>query len=152
MAEKTITVGGSPTRFERAAAAAITPGHIVELTSSNTVQAHSTAGGTVAPLLVALEDENKGGEIGTAYTAANVTLFAAFGPGDIFYGLLANGETAVIGSKLESYGDGTLRVVDSDASVGDIGVQSVVGVALEAVDMSGSSAADPSARIKVMAC
>ena len=73
-----------------------------------------------------------------------------FKPGDEVYGLLANGETAVIGSKLESYGDGTLRVVDADASFDQIGVQSIVGIALTAVDMSGSSGVDPSGRIHVM--
>lgn len=150
MAYKTITIKGEPVRDERPAAAAITPGMLIELTSADKVQAHSTAGGT-APTIFALEDENQGKEIGDAYSTDNEVLYATFGPGDEVNALLADGENASIGSKLESNGDGYLRVVDADASAGDIGVQSVVGVALAALDMSGSSGVDPaSQRIRVL--
>ena len=150
MSIKTINVVGDPRRMERTAAAAITPGMLCEITSADKFQAHSTAGGS-AYSLFALEDENRGKEIGDAYAADNVCLAAMFGPGDEVYALLANGETAVIGSKLESNGDGYLRVVDADVSVGDIGIGSIVAVALEALDMSGSSGADPaSQRIKIL--
>jgi hypothetical protein len=150
MAFNTITLKGDPVRFEKAAAAAITPGFLIELTSADALQAHSTAGGTAATIF-ALEDENQGNSITDAYTAADLTLAAVFKPGDEVYALLADGENASIGSKLESNGDGYLRVVDADASAGDIGVQSVIGVALEALDMSGSSGVDPSSqRIRIM--
>jgi len=147
----TITLGGDPVRMERKAAAAVTPGMLVELASTDKFQAHSTAGGSVVPIIIALEDENKGGEIGTAYTTDNVCLCGVFGPGERANMLLANGENAVIGSKLESNGDGYLRVVDADVSVGDIAVQSIIGTALAALDMSGSSGVDPSSqRIAVL--
>lgn len=150
MAYKTIELVGDALHKERlAAAAGIYPGMLVEINSSDKLQVHSTAGGTAMALFV-LEDENQGKEIGDVYTIANVCLAAAFGTGNEVLARLANGETAVIGSKLESNGDGYLRVVDADASVGDIGVQSVIGVALEAVDMSGSSGVDPSGLITVM--
>jgi hypothetical protein len=149
MAFKTITLKGDPVRLERAAAAAITPGMLIELTSADALQAHGTAGGSAATIF-ALEDENQGKEIGDAYSTDNQVLAAVFGPGDEVYGMLADGENAAIGALLESNGDGYLRVVDADASVGDIGVQSIVGVALTAVDMSGSSGADPSGRIHVL--
>jgi len=146
----TITIKGDPVREEYTAAAAITPGHLCEITSAGTIQAHSTAGG-FAEKLFAIEDELQGKEITEAYDATTnkQVLCGIFRPGDQVYALLANGETAVIGSKLESQGDGTLRVVDTDVSVGDIAVQSIVAVALEAVDMSGSSGADPSGRITI---
>lgn len=145
----TITLKGDPARLERVAAAAITPGFLIEFTSADKLQAHSTAGGS-AITMFALEDENQGNEITDAYAADDQCLAAIFGPGDEVYALLANGESAAIGNMLESNGDGYLRVVDADTSVGTIGVQSIVGVALEAVDMSGSSGADPSGRIKVV--
>ena len=148
MASNTITVKGDPIRYEYVCNAAITPGHLCEIMSTGNARVHATAGGA-AEKLIALEDENQGGEIGTAYTASNIGLFGIFKPGDVAYMLLANGETAAIGSKLESYGDGTLRVVDTDTSAGTIEVGSIVGVALEAVDMSSSSSVDPSGRIKV---
>lgn len=147
MAYKTITIIGDPIHKEYAAAAAITPGMLCELASTGKAQAHSTAGGT-AQRMFALEDELQGKEIGDAYTANTQAQFGIFKPGDEVLAILYDGEVAVIGSKLESTGDGTLRVVDADASLGDIAVQSVVAIALEAKDMSSSSAADPSARIR----
>ena len=150
MAFKTITIKGDPVINERKAAAAITPGFLLELISTDKVPKQATAGGS-AYAMFALEDENQGKEIGDAYSTDNVCLFGVFGVGDEVNALLADGENAVIGSKLESNGDGYLRVVDADASVGDIGIQSIVCVALVALDMSGSSGADPaSQRIRCM--
>jgi hypothetical protein len=149
MAYKTIKIKGDPMHLELVAAAAITPGHLCEVDSAGKLAVHSTAGGTAAPIF-AFEDENQGNEIGTAYTASNQAVALVCSPGCEVFAILANGENAAIGNFLESQGDGTLRVVDADASVGDVGVQSVVGVAMEAVDMSGSSGVDPSGRIRVM--
>jgi hypothetical protein len=147
MAYHKIKILGNPILKEYKADAAITPGHLCEITSTG-CKVHATAGGTAAPIF-ALEDSLKGGEIGTAYTTANRCQIGIFPPGSEVNAILYDGETAVVGSELESQGDGTLRVVDADASVGDIGIQSVVGIALEAVDMSGSSGEDPSARIRI---
>lgn len=149
MAYNTITIKGDPLRIELVAAAAITPGHLCYINSAGKLAVHATAGGTAATIF-AIEDDLQGNEIGDAYTANNQAFAGAFTTGMEVYAILANGENAAIGSYLESYGDGTLRVVDADASVGQIGIQSVVGVALEAVDMSGSSGVDPSGRIRIM--
>lgn len=148
----TIILGGDPIRMERkAAAATLLPGMLTELESNDKFQAHATAGGSVAPIIVALEDENKGGGIDTVYTINNVALCGVFRRGEKANMLLANGESAAIGSKLESNGDGYLRVVDADVSVGDIAVQSIVGTSLVVLDMSGSSGVDPaSQRIAVL--
>ncbi|UCE65941.1 MAG: hypothetical protein JSU85_13970 [Candidatus Zixiibacteriota bacterium] len=143
MAYKTIKVMGDPVVKEYVAAGAITPGHLVELDTNGKIQAHSTAGGS-AQKRFALEDENQGKEIGDAYSTGNIVKTGVFKPGDEVYALLADGETATKHSLLESYGDGTLRVVDTDASAGEIAVHSIVGEALEALDMSGSSGEDPS--------
>ena len=150
MAYKTIKVKWMTPGLQKEATAnaAITPGHLVEIMSTAKIRVHATAGGT-AQRAFALEDFNKGGEIGTAYTAANKAQYGIFRPGDEVYAHLYNGETAVIGSKLESQGDGTLRVVDVDTSALTVNVQSVVGTALEAVDMSGSDDADPTGRILI---
>jgi len=149
MGFNTITLKGDPVRIEKPAVAAITPGFLIEIAATG-FQAHSTAGGTAATIF-ALEDENQGKDITDAYAIGAQTLGAVFKPGDEVNALLADGETAIIGSQLESNGNGYLRVVDADASAGDIHVQSVIGVALEALDMSGSSGADPaSQRIRVL--
>lgn len=141
----TITLKGDPVQEEFVAAAAFTPGFLLEIASTGKVQKHSTGGGSAYPLF-ALEDENQGKEISDAYTTDNVALCGWFRKGDKVNALLANGENASIGSLLESNGDGYLRVVDADVSVGDIAVHSVVAVARVALDMSGSSGVDPASQ------
>ena len=145
MAKRTIRVAGGLS-FDYEAASAFSPGMLIELITAGTVQAHSTAGGT-AERFFALESEEQGEGVTDAYVDGEIAKTAVFAPGERVNALLANGETAVKGSKLESNGDGYLRVVDADASAGAIAVQSVVGVALEALDMSGSSGADPSSQL-----
>lgn len=142
----TIILKGDPVQEELKAAAAFTPGMLLELTSTaRTAQKHATAGGS-AYALFALEDENQGKEISDAYSTGNEALCGWFKPGDKVNALLANGETAVIGSLLESNGDGYFRVVDADTSWGTIAVHSVIAVARAALDMSGSSGVDPASQ------
>lgn len=150
MASKTIRIVGPHIQLELKAAAAITPGHLVEFNSTaGSTAVHSTAGGTAAPMF-AMEDDLQGKEISEAYAIDTRVQIGVFSPGEQVYARLYNGENAAVGSFLESQGDGTLRVVDSDASVGDIGIKSIVGVAMEAVDMSGSSGEDPTGLINIM--
>ena len=131
--------------------AAITPGHLVEVINSSgspKVRVHATPGGNAIPMF-ALEDEMQGNGIDTAYAAdAPVQVWIA-GRGDEVNALLANGQTVVVGDFLESAGDGTLQKHATDsAGVGTLSLQ-IVAIALENVDMSDSSGADPSGRIKV---
>ncbi len=145
MAYKTIAIVGTPTRKELAAGGVITPGHLLEMASDGDVEVHGTAGGTASKWF-ALEDDLQGNEISDAYAAANQVQTGFFRSGDEVNAILANGENAAIGSMMESNGDGELRVVDADASAGDIGVQSVVGFSMVALDFSGSSGVDPASQ------
>jgi len=150
MANNTIILKGCGVRNEAVASGSITPGMLVALTNAtaDTVVAHNVAGGTCERAF-AVEDDLQGNDIADAYATGSRVQYNIMQPGDEVYALLANGESAAKAAKLESNGDGYLRVVDADASADEIAVQSVVAVALEAVDMSDSSAADPSGRIKV---
>lgn len=130
---------------EAPADAELYPGHLIELTSTGKVRKHATAGGSTERMFAIEASSEDGGTVATAYAANEKVYHRVFQPGERALARLANGESAVIGSKLESNGDGTLRVVDADASAGDIKVNSVVGVALEAIDMSSSDAADAAA-------
>jgi len=134
-------------RNEAKADAGITPGHLLERTSTG-VKVHATASGNVVPKLVAIENDLQGDEIGTAYTTGARVQFIAARPGDQLYMLLKDGETASVGSLLKSGGTGALQVYTAASGEPDY-VEAIVGVALEAVDMSGSSGADPSGRILV---
>lgn len=146
MAAKTIILKGHGVRNEWVANAAITPGHFVELMSTKKVKVHATAGGAVLPKMVAVEDDLQGKTISDAYAAAAPCQVNVLWPGDEVWAILANGENAAIGDKLISAGDGTLKELTSQTTD-----ESVVAIALEALDMSDSSAADPSsARIRVM--
>ncbi len=130
------------------AVAGITPGHLLELTSANKVQAHSTEGGN-AVAYFALEDELQGKGIDDAYIAADKVQVWVAGRGDEVYALLANGENVSPGDLLESAGDGTLKKhVAGSAGVVEYPL-AIIAQALEAVDMSGSSGVDPSGRICV---
>ena len=137
---------------EYEAAAAITPGHLVEFTSAGKVQKHSTANGDALPMF-ALEDEMQGNSISDDYSSGDQVQVWIPQRGAQVYAILANGENASVGSWLSSNGDGTLKVhtatsVDSDDAYTAYTNQ-IVAQALEAVDMSGSSGVDPSGRIIV---
>lgn len=148
-APETILLIGEPNRRERDAAAAITPGNLIELTSSDTVQNHSTAGGRVGPRYVCVENDIAGDDIDDAYAAGEVVQFHSARPGDVLLMRLNDGENVVIGDFLQSAGNGLLRRTDGDSSAFDAEATSIIAVALEAKDMSDSSAADPSDRLRV---
>ena len=140
---KTIILKGHGIRKERMAVAAITPGHLVEITSADKVQVHATAGG-LAQKGFAVEDDLQGNPISTAYVAGYAVQYNIMKPGEEVNALIANGEDIAIGDKLVSAGDGTLKELTSESTD-----ESVVAIAVEACDMSGSSAADPSGRCAV---
>lgn len=148
MAIKTIQVKGTGIRNEREAAAAITPGMLIERTSADKVQAHSNAGQNAARLF-AVEDDLQGKDIDTAYGAGDRVQFNVFRPGDWVFALLADGQNAGIGDYLESNGDGYLKV----HAAGSAGVveypEAIVAQAVEALDLSSSSGAETTQRIKV---
>ena len=143
----TILLRGEPNRFQRDAASQVTPGMLIELTSSNTVQPHSTADGRQARM-VAVEQEFVGDGIEHVYKSGEAVQINVFRPGDVAFMHLADGEDASTGNYLASNGDGKLKV-ETSAGTGDL-EGSLVALALEDVDMSGSSAADPAGRIKVL--
>lgn len=138
---------------ERVANAAITPGHLIQVMSTGNVRVHPNAAQNAAKIF-AVESDNEGEGVDDAYAASDRVKMWFPKPGDMVYALLADGQTAAIGDFLESAGDGTLQVHAADiaesAESQTIYEMAIVGMAEEAVDMSGSSGADPStARIKV---
>ena len=136
---------------EYVAVAAVTPGMFIELTSAGKVQDHSSAGGDVLPMF-ALENELEGEGVNDEFAADDRIQCWIPYRGDIVYAILADGENASIGSFLESNGAGLLRVLQPDTEsyesnvAGSITVypNKIVGVALEAVDISDSSGGESS--------
>jgi hypothetical protein len=113
-------------------AVAITPGTFLELTSDGLVQACTATTGPVLPM-VALEDELQGKGIDDAIPASNKVQCWIPGRGDMVYALLEDGQTIAIGDFLELNGSGLVQKYTSNQ---------IIGVAVEAVDDSGSSGAD----------
>lgn len=110
----------------------ITPGALLELTSANLVQACSATTGNVLPMF-ALEDELQGKGIDDNYAVSTRVQCWLPGRGDMVYALLEDGQTIVVGDFLESNGAGRLQKWTSGQ---------IIGIAVEAVDDSGSSAGD----------
>lgn len=135
-------------REEYVAAAAITPGMLIEYTSAGKVQAHSTAGGN-ALKMIAVEDEFQGKEIGDAYAANDLVQCWIAQRGDQAQMLLKNGEDITKGDLLESAGNGYVQKHTSDEGSAPILPGQIIGEALESLDLSGSSGADPSNLIAV---
>ena len=149
MAKNTIKVKKySDVIEEFTANAAITPGMLVEEMSTGKVRVHANAGQTVLPMF-ALEDELQGNGIATAYAADDQVQVWIPGRGDVVYALLSDGEIAVIGSLLESNGDGYLQVYAADSAGAVEYPNSIVGIAIEALDLSGSSGEESTYRIQV---
>ena len=147
MAYNTVTVHSNQPSKEGTTSGAITPGMLINwTTTAGTYLAHGDAGGANAAAMFAVEDDHQGNDLNDAYATATRFLFKHYLPGDKVNALLADGETAVVGSRLESNGDGYLRVVDADTSAGTIALGACKFVALEALDMSGSSLVDPASQ------
>lgn len=138
MAKKTIvlsqmvkTIGGL------SAAAAITPGHLIEETSAGKLQKHSTAGGYALPVF-AIEDTNQGTGIDSDYAVGEEVQTRIFQAGDVVNAFIQAGVDVARGEKLISAGDGTLIGVGDAAS--GVTVSDVVGYAKEALDLTASGA------------
>jgi len=131
-------INGEPVNNEALAAAAtvIKPGHLVEEVLA-TVQEHSTAAAN-AQKLVALTDTPVGGTIDDVYVVGATVRYGAFHAGQIGFLRLAASATAVIvGTPLQSAGDGTVRIQTTDTATDDTQRNSLVAYAVEAVDNSG---------------
>ena len=147
MASKTITLLGDGVRKEARASGAIYPGSLLRRASATQFAVHNVAGGNAAKMF-AVEDDLQGRTIDTAYTSGDRMLGAVFQPGDEVLALLAEGENVAIGDFLESSGDGYLRKHDDTYLYESAGyptetailyTNGLVGIALEALDLSQSS-------------
>jgi acetamidase/formamidase len=138
------------TRVERKAGGTITPGHLVMENSSGELVVHATAKGKTAALF-AVENDMEGKTITDNYVSGDYVQAELLEAGAEVYALVPAAAAAiVIGDKLESNGDGTLRKKTEFAQSGTTPFAvttegHAIAEALEAVDNSGGGAA---ARIK----
>lgn len=129
--------------IEKVAAAAITPGHLVELTSADKVQKHSVEAGNAVPMF-ALEDGLIGNGITTDIAADETCMVWIPQRGDEVFAILTTSQVVVIGDLLVSKGDGTLKkhVPESsdyyDATDVTVKPLQIVAQATEAVTTTGA--------------
>ena len=127
-------------------AGVLTPGMLLKVGTAGYIGKHTTSEGAVTPPMFALEDELQGRGIDDDYAMLSRIQVWIPGRGDRVNAFLKNGENVGVGDKLASGGDGTL-IRHADVSVKS---NQIVAIAMEAVDMSGSSGVDPGGRIDVM--
>lgn len=152
MAIKTIMVENhGMIRHEEKAAGTVKPGHLIQENSSGDYVVHATQGGN-AEAMFAVEDDLQGNPIGTDYSSGNRVQAIYCRKGDVVYCRIANGQTIARNDYLESNGDGYMKkhtpTVDSSSATHTEYLNAIVLKALEAVDMSDSSAADPTGLCK----
>jgi hypothetical protein len=143
MASKTVVLKGQSLREELTASGAITPGHLCQIDSAGKIKVHASAGQNCYPL-VAVENDIIGNDIDDAYASGDWVQAEWLYPGATFQAILKDGENVAIGDFLESAGDGTLQKHVADGSLSTVYSNQIVGIAKTALDMSGSSGADPS--------
>lgn len=138
----------SDIQFEKVAHEALFPGHLIQFRSTDgEIQKHSTSSSQdVLPIMFAIEDELQGRGINTTYAEDDIVQCWIPGRGDIVYAILKDGQDIDIGDALESNGDGTLKKYTADAwetnTAGTVYPNQIVGVAMEALDLSDSSLAE----------
>jgi len=146
---RTILLNGKEfaTMKELIAGGAITPGHLVQISSAGKWVVHNTAKGRA---LKAFADAYTltGKDIDTAYANNDWALAWIVKPGSEVNALVAAGAAAIaVGDQLESAGDGTLRKLTADNTTGPVFGGYPIAIALAAVDNSGGGSA---VRLQVM--
>lgn len=123
---------------EALAGGAITPGHLLEKTSTGTVVVHNSSN-VAAQKMFALENLPVAGGIADAYASGDTVRYAILKSGDEVNVLVADGTSAIVkGVFLTSNGDGTVVTVTDTAGVTPLD-SVIIGTALESVDNSGGS-------------
>lgn len=138
-----IVLIGEPRTEEATAAATITPGMLLELTSAGEVQAHSDTN-AVPERIFATEDALQGSTIDDDYEDGDLVNYVCCRPGDVIYAWLSGGDVSAIGDRLISNGDGTLHTPGSEAGANP------VAVALEVVDSTDSEAVKSRIQVRIM--
>jgi uncharacterized protein (AIM24 family) len=134
-----------PVQDEGLAAATVTPGKLLEITSSGKMQHHSTANGATQGVRVALEtihaDAPTTEQIDATYASGDVLYYAAALPGDVYYMFLAGSQTVIKGAYLASDGSGNLQAITP-------GSATVEGAVVAVAEEDKATATAAVARIK----
>lgn len=126
-------------RNEAEAAAAITPGNLVELTSAGKLQKQATAS-VPAESNFAIEDSMQGHDYEDDYATGARVQAHLIQSGQQVWAILADGEDVAIGDKLEPAGGGELKKAVASSAGVLTNPAAVKWVAMEAIDAASSVA------------
>jgi len=126
--------------------AGIYPGMLLELNSSGNVIKHPTAGGRHQKMFANL-DPLQGRTKATVYTNGDPVMIILPVSGSVVNALIRDGQDIAIGDELVSNGDGCLAKALDMNSYDEL--QEVVGYAMEAIDLSGSSGTNTTAAVRI---
>jgi hypothetical protein len=148
MAYRSVVIKNYLNNFEEYEAnAALSPGMLVEVMSTGKLRKHATEGGNAVPMF-AMEDSLQGKGITDAYVAGDRVKVWIPQRGDEVYAQLEDEQNVSVGDFLESNGAGFLQkstAVEISSQAADIVYPlQIVAVVLEALDLSGLSAAGSS--------
>jgi len=132
--------------IERKAGGAFFPGALLSLNSSDEFVAHSDDAPAAFVPIIAIEDALQGKGIDDAYANHDWTRGWVAGRGDVFYGILADGEHVAVGEFLQSFGTGGFLEKQT-------GTGHAVAMALEHLDLTGSDsteAPEPNSPVSVL--
>lgn len=146
MASQTIKIKSDGPQDEALAAAALSPGHLIQHDSNGKVLKHNTEGG-YSDVKFAEEDALQGKTVADAYAAGDVVTFRNYRRGDIVNALLKAGVSYSKGDKLISAGDGTLKK-QSAATTTSV-VKQVIAEVRDALDLSASGAVAAKTAVRV---
>jgi hypothetical protein len=118
----TIFLGGDRTQInDLTASEALTPGHLIERFNNAGVirwRKHASAGQTLGvSASVATEMAMMNKSVDDAYAAGDLVEASVLHKGAFAWMLIASGQNIVAGNRLESAGDGTLRILASGAAI-----------------------------------
>jgi hypothetical protein len=121
---------------EYTAGGTIYPGMLLLMSAADTVVAHNDDVPVNCLPMFALEDALQGKDIDDPYVIGDPVKVWVPYRGDEVYGILEDGANASVGSFLTSNGAGMLQVASSS--------EACVGIALESLNLSGSSGVEES--------
>ena len=139
-----------PVRHEEAAAgeAGIYPGMLLKLNSSGQVILHTTEGGALGDeTLIAEEDALQGRTVSQVYTAGDTVSYLVPGIGAEINMLIEDAQDIAIADKIMSAGNGKLKET-TDLESGET-LAKVIGIAIEANDLTGSNTSDTLSAIRI---
>jgi len=135
--------------FEAVAAVAITPGMLVKLDTNGKVTKHTQEAGVAGDEnIFATEDALQGRSKATDYAIGDIVSCIIPNVGSEVHALIEDGQNLSISERVMSAGNGLIKSVD-DIESGETLVK-VIGVAVEARDLTGSNTVNTFSRIRIV--